>query len=161
MPDPDSLRYLVGHGLKIDTKEGLAVIEAEIATFRPEFIVVGNLREIHTKDENRPEMALVRDAFRNLSRQYGCSFIVIHHFRKDAEGQSKRKSQMMAGSGIWGAWIEGWMWVLPGASDLQEVDTSPTGLGITGRLCERLQSRLWLRGSLRFPSTSRLVRKRL
>ncbi len=112
-----TLRYLVGHGLKIDDRDALALLQAEIDAFRPEFVVVGNLREVHTKDENRPEMAQVRDAFRRLSRDFGCAFILIHHFRKVQEGQSKRGSQMLAGSGIWGAWAEGWIWVTPGGSD--------------------------------------------
>ncbi|MFB3073898.1 MAG: AAA family ATPase [Candidatus Methylomirabilales bacterium] len=116
-PSSENLRFLVGHGLKIDQAHGLKVLHAEIANFRPDFVVVGNLREVHTKDENRPEMGQVRDTFRNFSREFGCAFIVLHHFRKAQEGQSKRGSQMLAGSGVWGAWAEAWMWVTPGATE--------------------------------------------
>ncbi len=117
MPSPDNLRYLVGHGLKIDQDEGLKILRAEMEQVRPEFVVVGNLREVHTKDENRPEMAHVRDTLRSLSREFGCGFIVIHHFRKAQEGQSKRGSQMLAGSGVWGAWAESWIYVNPGETE--------------------------------------------
>ncbi len=116
-PSSENLRFLVGHGLKIDNPEGRRLLETEIAQLRPEFIVIGNLREIHTKDENRPEMAHVRDAFRTLSRDFGCAFIVLHHFRKTQEGQSRRGSQMLAGSGVWGAWAEAWIYVTPGGTD--------------------------------------------
>ncbi len=111
------LRYLVGHGLKIDHPKGFKMLSAEVSEFRPDFVVVGNLREVHTKDENRPEMAHVRDAFRDLSRKFGCAFILIHHFRKSQADQSKRGSQMLAGSGVWGAWAEAWIYVMPGTTE--------------------------------------------
>ncbi len=113
----EQLRYLVGHGLKIDQSEGKRRIRHEIESFKPDFVVVGNLREVHGKDENRPEMAQVRDAFRTLSREFGCAFILIHHFRKAQADQSKRGSQMLAGSGVWGAWADAWMYVTPGGSE--------------------------------------------
>ncbi len=112
-----TLRYLVGHGLKIDSREGLKILRREIESFKPEFVLVGNLREIHMKDENSPAMAHVRDAFRTLTRDFGCAFIVIHHYRKAQEGQSKCGSQMLAGSGIWAAWCEAWVWCTPGRSE--------------------------------------------
>ena len=112
-----SLTFLVGHGLKIDSREGLEILRREIESFRPEFIIVGNLREIHLKDENSHAMAHVRDAFRTFTRDFGCAFIVIHHYRKAQEGQSKRGSQMLAGSGIWAAWCEAWMWCTPGRTE--------------------------------------------
>lgn len=117
VPTSENLRFLVGHGLKIDTAEGLKILRAEIQQFQPDFVVVGNLREVHSKDENRPEMAHVRDAFRTLSRDFGCAFILLHHFRKTQEKQSKRGSQMLAGSGVWGAWAESWMYVNPGETE--------------------------------------------
>jgi hypothetical protein len=116
-PTSENLRFLVGHGLKIDNEEGLKILRAEIQQFQPDFVVVGNLREVHSRDENRPEMAHVRDAFRTLSRDFGSAFIVLHHFRKSQEGQSKRGSQMLAGSGVWGAWAESWMYVTPGETE--------------------------------------------
>lgn len=133
MPSPDHLRYLVGYGLKIDDLEGEKVLREEIEQFRPEFVIVGNLREIHSKDENRSEMAQIRDAFRTLSRESGCGFILIHHFRKSQADQSRRGSQMLAGSGVWGAWAEAWMWVTPGATeDLAQIEVGSkdaTGVG--------------------------------
>ncbi len=117
VPTSENLRFLVGHGLKIDNEDGLKILRAEIQQFQPDFVVVGNLREVHSKDENRPEMAHVRDAFRTLSRDFGPAFIVLHHFRKAQEGQSKRGSQMLAGSGVWGAWAESWMYVNPGETE--------------------------------------------
>jgi hypothetical protein len=117
IPSPNLLRYLVGHGLKLDSKHGLSRLEAELGWFKPEIVILGNLREVHGKDENRPEMAHVRDALRRLSKEHGCPFVVIHHFRKTQADQNRRGSQMLAGSGIWGAWVEAWLWVTPGDSE--------------------------------------------
>lgn len=117
LPSPNLLRYLVGHGLKLDSKEGLRRLEAELGWFKPEVVILGNLREVHGKDENRPEMAQVRDTLRRLSKEHGCPFIVIHHFRKTQADQNRRGSQMLAGSGVWGAWVEAWLWVTPGDSE--------------------------------------------
>ena len=117
------------------------LLRAEIEQFRPDFIIVGNLREVHTKNENQPEMAQVRDAFRALSREFGCAFILIHHFRKSQADQNKRGSQMLAGSGIWGAWAEAWMWVvtLGATNDVAIIETgSKDASGVGKMVVQRL-----------------------
>ncbi len=128
-------RYLVGHGLKLDSPKGREIITTEIEMFRPDFVVVGNLREIHNLHENDAAVAQIRDEFRWLCRTFHTAIVLIHHFRKWQEGQSRRGSQMLAGSGIWGAWAESWMYLAETDNDaVAVVDVGSKDAPQTGKL---------------------------
>lgn len=79
-----NLKVASGQGIRIDTADGLARLEGEIATHRPDVVVLDSVQQvfgaISEKDNTLIGLAY-RDLFR-LRDTYGVTFILVHHKRK-------------------------------------------------------------------------------
>jgi replicative DNA helicase len=115
LPEPGRLWISVRKGLSLTTEAGLARLRTELRDIRPDVVFFVNLREVTggrnmSKEE---DAGAVRDTLRGLVREFGCDFVLVHHYRKAQEGQDKRGTQMLTGSGVWGAWAEAWLFLEP------------------------------------------------
>lgn len=88
-----NLRVAASSGIVLNTDEGVARLEEEIRSFRPEVVACDSATTVFgVADENNA--ALVSAVYRTLHRlrdQYGVAFIIVHHRRKAApNGQDSR-----------------------------------------------------------------------
>ena len=115
MPDPGRLWVAVRHGFSLVAPDGLAALRSEMEARRPDVCFLVNLREMTAgKDLLREaDAGQVRDVLRGLVRDFGSDFVVLHHFRKAQPEQDRRGTQMLTGSGVWGAWAEAWLFLEP------------------------------------------------
>jgi hypothetical protein len=86
-PDDEWFRYAVKTGVRLDDPQWQEVIAWEIRTFRPEFVYLDVFMRLHAQDINdqvaMTKLVLFLD---DLSREYGCTFVILHHTRKNAGG---------------------------------------------------------------------------
>jgi RecA-family ATPase len=65
---------------RLDTSEGLAKIEEDIANIRPDVLILDPLSKFHGLDENSAtEMGKVMRVGDYLIQKYGCAILYIHH----------------------------------------------------------------------------------
>ncbi len=122
-PEAGWLFLSVRRGVNLVTEHGLSLLRGEIESHKPAVVFLVNLREmVPGRDLLKEEdSGLVRDTLRGLVRDFGCDFMILHHFRKAQKGQDKRGTQMLSGSGVWGAWAETWLFVDPQDHDAKTV----------------------------------------
>ncbi len=107
--EPGRLRHLYvinRKGVRLDSAKGVAYLRFVIewvkkrAGDRPVHVIIDTLRRVHGGDENSSEdMSKVFRVLHDLRREYGISFEVIHHAKKNpAEGEEWREA-VFRGSG--------------------------------------------------------------
>src|SRR5215831_11481160 len=110
-------RLSVWEGVSLDTATSLANLECTIEQFKPQVVYLDALRKLTLRDINKTDQAsailAVLDGYR---RTYGVLFRVLHHFRKSQQGsfRSRRGSQEIRGSFVFGAWGENSLFFSPG-----------------------------------------------
>jgi len=68
----------------ITTIQGQNILKHLINQHNPEVIIVDSLSRFHSKDENNAsDMKLVGNTIKSLCAEFGCSFIITHHTRKN------------------------------------------------------------------------------
>lgn len=98
-PRDDMFRYVVRSGFRLDDAAWLGKLKEELTSFRPEVVFLDVFNKLHLKDENnQPDMSAILHTLASLTREFGCAFIIIHHYRKSGIGQSQRGNQMLRGS---------------------------------------------------------------
>jgi uncharacterized membrane protein len=99
VPTSNDLRFLVKRGVRLDTPEGRHILRQHIARFQPGVVILEHFGKLHAKAEkDEDQVKPLLDVLDDMQREYGCAFRVQKHNRKEAQGQSKRKGEMLAGS---------------------------------------------------------------
>ena len=98
-PTAEQLRFLVKAGVRLDTAAGLEMLRHHIALWKPEIVFLEHFDKLHSADGNKSQdVKPLLDQLDALHQEFGCTFRVQKHNRKEAAGQSKRKGEMLAGS---------------------------------------------------------------
>jgi hypothetical protein len=133
-PHDDYLRWSIGVGFKLDSATWMAMLRAELDLFRADVVFLDVFNRLHLKNENdQAEMSAILDQLIVLTREFGCSFIVVHHNRKPQQGNEARPNQSLRGSGVLAGWSEcslylrkgkqkGAFIVVPESKDAPEMD---------------------------------------
>ncbi len=92
----------------LDDPAWVVSLERTIERFRPRIIYIDALFKVTALDIYSPrDTTKLVSIFDGLTRKYGCSFRVIHHFRKgQGHGRHGRGSQELNGSFVLGAWSQ-------------------------------------------------------
>jgi len=99
IPSGEHLRFLVKAGVRLDTAAGLEVLRRHIALRKPSIVFLEHFDKLHSADGNKSQdMKPLLDELDTLHQEFGCTFRVQKHNRKEAAGQGKRKGEMLAGS---------------------------------------------------------------
>ncbi len=132
IPEPEDacFRVAVRTGFKINDPRWCEALRKELVAFRPALILVDVLNKVHTADENdQQEMTHVMSLFEGLRREFGCAFLLVHHFRKSGGEGSMRGNQRLRGSGVLGGWSECSFYLSPmqnGAIQVEHESKNPT-----------------------------------
>ena len=87
IPDDNYFRISIKKGVRIDNPKWREVLQWEIQNFQPEFVYLDVWNRLHSKDINKAdEMSEIILFLDDLSREYGCAFIILHHTRKSNGG---------------------------------------------------------------------------
>lgn len=106
-PRDDYFLWSVRAGFKLDDLLWLEAIRQEIIAYKAEVIILDVFNRLHGSDENKQaEMTMILNNLTRLTKDYGCSFIIVHHNRKPQQGNEARGNQMMRGSGVLAGWGE-------------------------------------------------------
>lgn len=85
--------------LRIDTDEGLAHIRAEIASVKPDIVILDPLAKFHLADENSAQqMGGILRACDHWIEDYGITLIYIHHTGKQNQEHPRRGGDRLRGS---------------------------------------------------------------
>jgi AAA domain len=80
-------RYAVKQGVRLDDPAWQEVIAWEIRAFRPEFVYLDVFTRLHAQDINdQVAMTKIILFLDRLSHEHGCTFIILHHDRKNPGG---------------------------------------------------------------------------
>ena len=106
-PGDEDFRAAVRTGFKIDDPRWFQALHRELEAFHPSLVVVDVLNKVHMADENeQTEMTRIMGLFESLRREFGCGFLIVHHFRKQGGDGSSRGNQRLRGSSVLGGWSE-------------------------------------------------------
>lgn len=106
-PRDDYLRWAIRAGFKVDNLAWMGKLREEIESFKAEVVVLDVFNRLHSsEDTKQAEMNAILNTLSALTNQYGCSFIIVHHNRKQQAGNEARANQMMRGSGVLAGWSE-------------------------------------------------------
>ena len=107
IPGPDDLRFLIKAGVRLDTDQGKAILREHIAAVKPDLVFLDHFDRMHSKDNIKPEQMYPLINFLDALRdEFGCTFRVVKHHRKEAQGQSKRTGEMISGTVALFGWGE-------------------------------------------------------
>lgn len=107
IPGPDELRFLVKAGVRLDTAEGIGILRGALERWRPEIVFLEHFDKLHSRDSNKAaDVKPLLDELDRLHAEFGCTFRVQKHHRKEAAGQSRRPGEMLAGSVALFGWGE-------------------------------------------------------
>lgn len=84
-----------GRTLRFDNAEIMAAFEQQIATLRPALVIIDPLYSAATTDDYMAKTTEYMFALKRMRDEYGCSFVVVHHTKKRAEGNDRE--------GLWGS----------------------------------------------------------
>jgi hypothetical protein len=116
------LRLAAWEGFRFDDDPMLARLAATLAACKPDVVYLDVLRKMTRRNLNYADQAsIIFDCLDDLRRQFGCVFIVVHHFRKAQGFRTGRGSQEMTGSYVLGAWGENSLFFEPLGRDARAV----------------------------------------
>lgn len=90
-----NIRYLSDQGIRLDKPASFDRLYDEVEAFKPEVIVLDSLVRLHTMDENSSaDMGrLYNNSIKPLSRELGCTVIVLHHAGKTDSNSSYKRGR--------------------------------------------------------------------
>ncbi len=118
VPEDAWLRFTARSGFKLDAQTWLERLREELATFRPDVVLLDVLRRLHDLDENsNQDMGKITNTLNDLRRDFGCGFFIAHHNRKLSQGATKRGrgGQEMSGAGVLHGWSEASLYLTKGS----------------------------------------------
>ncbi len=126
-PPPElnaNLHVAIRKGFKIDHELSRAWLAHEMATFKPDIIIVDVFNEVHgAKEKDQDGISPVLRHFTELERKYGGAFIILHHFYKgDARTPRARGGQSLRGSSALHGWAENSLYLFYGKKNRFRVE---------------------------------------
>jgi bifunctional DNA primase/polymerase-like protein/AAA domain-containing protein/primase-like protein len=122
-PEDEFFRYSIRSGFRIDSEDWLKRLEIEMEQFKPDLVIFDVLNKIHDLDENdQRDITKVMRNFERIRRGFGCSILIVHHFRKGGIGGSRRGNQMMRGSSVLAGWSENSFYITSAPNKMYEVE---------------------------------------
>lgn len=97
---PPSLRFITNLPIVLEDQSWVLKIEAELARYRPELLILDPLASLTTGNENQAQdMGRVIRLLRGWRDRWGCAIATVHHTGKPSERvSSKRSGDKMRGS---------------------------------------------------------------
>ena len=124
--EPTRLQFHNSVGVNFTDPRNQALIEAHIKEYRPDVFILDNLfRVTPTSDSDEVAIKNIFNRFAVWQEEYRCSFVIIHHPRK--EGVEERGFDDMRGSGILNNWVDTILRTRP-------ADFATSTTGITSRV---------------------------
>jgi hypothetical protein len=117
-PDDAWLHFTARTGFKLDSRDWVERLREELASFRPDVVLLNVLRRVHDLDENsNPDMGRLTNVLNDLRRDFGCGFLIAHHNRKLTQGNTRRGrgGQEMSGAGVLHGWSEAALYLAKGS----------------------------------------------
>jgi hypothetical protein len=106
-PSDEYWRWSIRVGFKLDNLLWLEMLRQEIVAFKAEVIILDVFNRLHGSDENKQsEMTAILNNLTRLTNDYGCAFVIVHHNRKQQQGDEARANQKIRGSGVLAGWSE-------------------------------------------------------
>jgi len=99
--DPnDNLRIFSCQGFRLDAPEGIALLEQEIADFKPGLIIIDSVQQAFgaADEKDATEVGLVYHELFRLREAYGLAILLIHHKRKSSATSIGELIEMIRGS---------------------------------------------------------------
>lgn len=85
--------------LRLDSEEGRALIEAEVAEVNPDVVIFDPLAKFHLLDENSNQhMGAIMRAGDRIVEKFGSALIYVHHTAKENPDQEKRGGNRLRGA---------------------------------------------------------------
>ena len=110
---PPPVYFCVGHGVRLDTQDGVSHLEHIIRQYRPGLTILDSLTRVHGADENDAGgMAAVFAVAKTLMRTYGTAFLFTDHLRK--KSLINDPEEMLRGSTEKRAWPDAILFAAPG-----------------------------------------------
>lgn len=81
--------------LRFDNPVIMASFEEQIERIRPQLVIIDPLYSAATTDDYMAKTTEYMFALKRMRDEYGCSFVVVHHTKKKAEGSDRE--------GLWGS----------------------------------------------------------
>lgn len=107
VPPDENWHWSVRAGFRLDDLAWMEKLRQEIIAHKAEVVILDVFNRLHGSDENKQaEMTAILNRLTLLTRDYDCSFIIVHHNRKPQQGNEARGNQMMRGSGVLAGWAE-------------------------------------------------------
>ncbi len=113
-PTDEMFRYSVLAGLLLDDPAWIAKLREELELFRPALVICDVFENMHLQDSN--DRKALKPVFRNmtlLSKEFGCGFLLVDHFSKQAVGKSRRGGQRLSGTTGKHAFAENSLYLYP------------------------------------------------
>jgi AAA domain len=111
--EPLPIHFCIGHGVRLDSQDGVSHVEAMIAKHRPGLTIMDSFTRIHGASENDAgEMAAVFAVPKALMRQYKTAFLFTDHIRK--KSLLNEPEEMLRGSTEKRAWPDSILFAAPG-----------------------------------------------
>lgn len=103
-----NLRDAIRKGFRIDDPATRKWLAREMASFRPDLVIVDVFNEVHgAKEKDQDAISPVLRHFTELERAHGGAFIILHHFYKgDGRTPRGRGGQSLRGSSALHGWAE-------------------------------------------------------
>ena len=100
------LYFLIQEGLTLLGKivvpypgDGLPKLYKLTQQINPALVILDSITRFHSVDENNPQdVAALMKLLRDLTKEFGCSDLFLHHHRKAQAGVSNSPENMMRGS---------------------------------------------------------------
>lgn len=100
----DLIRCFRPKATYLDIKTGLRELRSLLDEYRADLVVMDPLSRFLTSDMNKMETAIrVANAIDELGEEFGCAFLLLHHFRKEGKGDEAQEDafERITGSAGW------------------------------------------------------------
>lgn len=93
------LKVASGQGIRLDTPEGIALLEHEIAAAKPALVVLDSVQQTFggAKENDATEIGAVYRGLFQLRDRYGVTFLLVHH-KKKSQGYQVDALELVRGS---------------------------------------------------------------
>lgn len=126
----DNLRVACGQGIRLDSEAGVARLEAAIADWAAELVVVDSVQQVfgQAKENDATEIGAVYRELFGLRDRHRAAFLLTHHKRKAQPGVGAEALEMVRGSTAHGTQASTvWYAYAPGPGRLNLVQAKRRG----------------------------------
>jgi hypothetical protein len=118
----------------LDDKDAQKRFEISVSEYRPDFIILDPLRNIHALDEDKATdmSAKLLHYLREINREYSCSILLVCHDKKPSKGNGQDRASQVRGTSA----LVGWRDV---AVFLDKESDGTTDVELYNRSCRSIQ----------------------